>query len=96
METLYKRFREAGLEFLAVDIREKQEQVETFIREYSLSFPVALDQSGRVSSAYGVRGIPTTFIVDRDSTIIAMSVGGKNWNSPAVIAAFEALLNDEP
>jgi thiol-disulfide isomerase/thioredoxin len=94
MDSLYRRFRERGLEFLAVDIQEARDSVEHFVSESRLSFPVALDESGRVSSIYGIRSIPTTFIIDRDGMIIATAMGGRNWDTSAVIAAFEVLLND--
>jgi thiol-disulfide isomerase/thioredoxin len=94
METLYRRLGEAGLEFLAVDIQEKQKPVEAFIKDGGLSFPVALDESGRVSGIYGIRSIPTTFIIDQNGLIIASVIGGRKWDSPEVIAAFEALLNN--
>ncbi|MDR2245225.1 MAG: TlpA family protein disulfide reductase [Treponema sp.] len=94
METLYRRLGAAGLEFLAVDIQEKPKPVDAFIREGGMSFPVALDESGRVSGMYGIRSIPTTFIVDRDGSIIAAVVGGRKWDGPEVIAAFETLLNE--
>jgi thiol-disulfide isomerase/thioredoxin len=92
METLYRRLGKAGLEFLAVDIGEPQKAVETFVTERGLTFPVALDGSGRVSETYGIRSIPATFIIDRDGSIIAAVVGGRKWDDPKVIAAFEALL----
>jgi thiol-disulfide isomerase/thioredoxin len=94
MESLYRRLRERGLEFLAVDIQEARDSVEYFITESKLSFPVVLDESGRVSGVYGIRSIPTTFIVDRDGMIIATAMGGRNWDTPSVIEAFETLLND--
>jgi thiol-disulfide isomerase/thioredoxin len=94
METLYRRLGEKGLEFLAVDIQEKQKPVEAFIKERGLTFPVALDESGWISGIYGIRSIPSTFIIDRDGSIIAVAVGGRKWDSPEVIAAFEALLNN--
>jgi thiol-disulfide isomerase/thioredoxin len=94
MDSLYRRLREKGMEFLAVDIQETRDSVEYFVSESRLSFPVVLDQSGRVSSVYGIRSIPTTFIIDRDGMIIAAAMGGRNWDTPAVVTAFEVLLND--
>jgi thiol-disulfide isomerase/thioredoxin len=94
MESLYQRLGGKGLEFLAVDMREKQKPVEAFIKERDLSFPVVLDESGRTSGIYGIRSIPSTFIIDRDGSIIAVTVGSRKWDGPEVVAAFEALLND--
>ncbi|MDR0643734.1 MAG: TlpA family protein disulfide reductase [Treponema sp.] len=92
MELLYQRFKGKGLEFLAVDLMEDRDDVADFINANKLTFPVAIDTDGSASGSYSTGYIPTTFIIDRDSNIIAATVGGKNWNTPAVFAAFESLL----
>ena len=96
LERLYNRFRGRGLEFLAVDIEENRGDVAVFVKDYGLNFPVVLDASGKISDIYGIRSIPTTFIIDRDGSIIAAAVGARDWDTPAVAFAFTALLNDTP
>jgi thiol-disulfide isomerase/thioredoxin len=96
LERLYNRFRGRGLEFLAVDIEENRGDVAVFVKDYGLNFPVVLDASGKISDIYGIRSIPTTFIIDRDGSIIAAAVGARDWDTPAMAAAFTALLNDAP
>ncbi|MDR0451694.1 MAG: TlpA family protein disulfide reductase [Treponema sp.] len=92
MEILYRRFRDQGLELLAVDLMENGKAVSDFLSDNKLSFPAALDSNGRVGSDYGIQAIPATFIVDRDGKIILYAAGARNWSAPAVIAAFEELL----
>jgi thiol-disulfide isomerase/thioredoxin len=92
MEALHRRFKDRGLEILAVNCQEKREQAAAFMREGGLSFPVALDGSGQISGAYGIRAIPTTYILDRRGSVIARIVGSLNWEEPKILAAFEALL----
>ena len=92
MEALYRRFKDAGLEMLAVDLQEQPKRVGAFTRQFNLTFPVALDATGGVSARYGIRGIPATFIIDRNGVVILSAVGGVDWSRPAMIAAFEALL----
>jgi thiol-disulfide isomerase/thioredoxin len=92
MESLYRRFRDKGMEFLAVDIQEDPAKVAAFFEEFGLTFPAALDRNGLVSGKYGIRGIPSTFIIDRNGSMIAAVVGGKKWDTQAVISAFETLL----
>jgi thiol-disulfide isomerase/thioredoxin len=92
MEILYRRFRDQGLELIAVDIMEGDKAVSAFLSDNNLSFPAALDSNGRVSNRYGIQAIPATFIIDRDGKIILYTVGGRNWNTPAIIAAFGELL----
>jgi peroxiredoxin len=92
METFYQRFKGRGLEILAVDCQEELRDVSAFMRRNRLSFPAALDTSGKVSSDYGISAIPTTYVIDRSGKIILKVVGGRNWDNPKIIAAFEALL----
>jgi peroxiredoxin len=92
METLYQRYRDRGLEFLAVDIQEGGNEVTAFLKEQNLNFPAGLDSTGRIANLYGIRGIPATFIIDKEGLIIAAVVGGKKWDTPAVFAAFDLLL----
>jgi thiol-disulfide isomerase/thioredoxin len=92
MEILYQRYKDKGLEFVAVDIMESGAEVSGFLRDNSYSFPIALDASGNVSSSYGIQAVPATFIIDRDSKIIFSAVGARSWNTPAIFTAFERLL----
>jgi cytochrome c-type biogenesis protein len=97
MEKTYKRLKDRGFEILAVNSGEKKEQVSGFMRENGFSFPAALDESGTISSSYGIQAIPTTYILDRRGLVISRVVGAIDWNQPGIIAAFEALLdNQEP
>ena len=92
MESLYGRYKEKGLEILAVNTRESREQVLAFVKENGLSFPVALDIDGKVSDSYGVQAIPTSFIIDREGKIITRVVGSIDWDTPKIRTAFEHLL----
>jgi thiol-disulfide isomerase/thioredoxin len=92
MENLYQKFKDRGLDILAVDAQEEARDVSAFMRRNKLSFPAVLDASGRVNGQYGVEAIPTTYILDRDGKIIVRVVGSLNWNNPKIIAAFETLL----
>jgi peroxiredoxin len=40
-----------------------------------LSFPVLLDTSEDIAQQYNVRGIPTTFLIDKGGIIKAIKVG---------------------
>ncbi|MDR2491285.1 MAG: TlpA family protein disulfide reductase [Spirochaetaceae bacterium] len=93
MEALYQRFKNSGLEFAAVDIMEKEPDVGAYIKRNNLNFPVALDLDGNVSKNYRIQAVPATFIINRNGKIILSTVGARNWNIPAIISAFEALLN---
>ena len=92
MEKLYLRFKDRGLEMVAVDIAESERDVVTFMNTFKLTFPAALDTDRRIGSTYGIRYFPTTYIIGRDGQIIISFIGGRTWDTPELIAAFDALL----
>jgi len=94
MEAVYQRLKNRGFEVLAVNLGESKDKVSGFISEYKLNFPTVLDERQITGSQYNVRAIPTTYIIDRRGLIIARLVGSINWNTPKIIAALEAVLQE--
>jgi peroxiredoxin len=92
MERLHARLKDKGLTVIGVDLQEGQREVEDFVHEYKLSFPIVIDRSGSVASAYGIRSIPTTYVIGRDGTILAGRIGGQEWDDPVIADFFEKLL----
>jgi len=47
-----------------------------FARDYGLSFPQAIDRPGYpVSNAYGIRSVPTTFLIEPGGKIVKVIEG---------------------
>jgi thiol-disulfide isomerase/thioredoxin len=92
MEALYEKLHGKGFEMLACDIMEDNETVKKYVKDNKLSFPVLFDKTGAVSGKYGVQGIPATFVLDRSGSLILSVVGSRDWNTPQIQAAFEALI----
>jgi len=92
MERLYQRFKDAGLEIVAVNLQEDRSSVQRFVDEYDLSFTVLLDTTGRVGATYGARSIPTTYIVDREGFVLAGTIGTREWDTEEYFRFFERLL----
>lgn len=53
-----------------------QEEVETFLSDQGYTYPVVMDTTGGIFSAYGVRAFPTTFMIDKDGNIFGYVQGG--------------------
>ena len=94
MQSLHNKFKDKGLEILAVNCLEKAPQVLSFLDSNGFSFPVALDTDGQVSAAYGIQSIPTSFILDKEGKIVSRLVGSIDWDTPKIHAVFERLLAD--
>lgn len=73
MEKLSQRFGSKGLVVLAVS-DEKRETVEEFLSKEHYTFPVLLDPDRKVNTAFGIEGIPNSFLFDRQGKLVAQSI----------------------
>jgi peroxiredoxin len=73
MEKLYQRLSQKGLVVLAVS-DEKRETVEDFLKKQNYTFPVLLDPDRKVNTAFGIEGIPNSFLFDRQGKLVAQSI----------------------
>ena len=53
--------------------------MKAFFQKHGLSFLSLLDSNGTVFRDYLVAGMPTTYLIDRDGTLLARGVGGRDW-----------------
>ena len=93
-EALHRRFGARGLVVVGVNTREGATAAQDYTRALRLTFPVVLDPDGKVTSLYGVIGLPTTFLIGRDGRAVALAVGAREWSSTAALDIAETLLAD--
>jgi peroxiredoxin len=95
METLYQAYKEQGFVILAVssDVQGAA-VVQPFMAQYRLSFPSLLDTTGRVNGLYGVRSIPTSYLLDRHGRVVSREIGARNWANAEARALVASLLNE--
>ena len=58
-----------------MDIGEGREIVQTFAQEQGLTFPILLDENAAVALGYRVRGVPTSFFINREGVIQTQYTG---------------------
>ena len=75
-EEAYKEFGE-DVHFVMVNAtdgqRETAEKALSFIEEQGYTFPVYLDSDYDANMTYGIRGLPTTYFIDKDGYALAMA-----------------------
>ncbi|MFO8065072.1 MAG: TlpA disulfide reductase family protein [Spirochaetota bacterium] len=91
MQTLYEELNGENFEIVAVNLQEDPSTVEGFIEEHGFSFPVLLDRSGGTGRTFGVRGIPTSYIIGRDGRVLARKVGYHEWDGEDTVEAFRRM-----
>jgi thiol-disulfide isomerase/thioredoxin len=75
MQEAYAAYNDQGFVILAIDVREGQAEVSEFANELGLTFSILFDTEGEVTHLFQVRGLPTSYFVDREGVIIGTRVG---------------------
>lgn len=91
MQDLWEHFSEEPFVLLAVNLQENPERIRSFARRYGLAFPVLLDETGRVSRRFRVRGVPETWLIDPAGVPRARLQGPHRWNTRTTRTLFRAL-----
>jgi len=81
MELLWQIFQDDNFVILAVDVRERRDEVSSFIEKNDYTFPALLDPWGKVANMYGVRAYPTTFLIDGEGKVVGKALGAREWAS---------------
>jgi hypothetical protein len=97
VHTLYREFRDRGLEVALVAFRESPDLVKRTVRERGYTAQVLIDRSGEVAGRrYGVFAPPTMYLIDRQGRLVARGVGPHDWAGPAAHALISDLLGEKP
>ena len=94
-ERLHREFSAQGLAVVGINARERTSTIREYGRELGLTFPLIADPTGKINSAYGVIGLPTTFLIDRSGRPVALAVGPREWATAPARKLIQTLL-DEP
>jgi peroxiredoxin len=91
LQRLRRSLSDRGFEVLAVTTDREHRAIRQFAGALNLEFPILLDETKDVSAAFGVRGLPTTAVIDRNGRWVGRAVGPREWDSPAMVSLFERL-----
>ncbi|MDQ0427625.1 peroxiredoxin [Planomicrobium stackebrandtii] len=75
MDRQYEAFSNDGVQVLAINIAQSDFEVQSFADQYGLSFPVVIDKTKSVMTAYSIRPLPTTVLVNPDGNIQRIVTG---------------------
>lgn len=102
MQRLYEELGPRGLRIVAVSIDAAPGSVDmagrpggdiaAFARAMQLTFPLWHDPKADISRIYRTTGVPESFVIDRDGTIVKKVIGPTEWDSEANRELFLRLL----
>lgn len=82
MQELVQTLPAKDFQMLAILSNDQAEVAERFAAGIGFSAPILLDPENLAARAYGITGVPETYIVDRQGILREAVIGPLHWNSP--------------
>ena len=92
MERLWRRHKDAGFVLVAISLDADPKKVPPFVSARKFSFPIALDPKMAVAEKYGVRALPSSFVIDRQGMMAGVALGPRTWDDSAAHGLVQAML----
>jgi peroxiredoxin len=77
---------------LGVSIDEDPAAYEKFLKDYGVVFPTFREPTKKLALDYGTPVFPDTYVIDRHGKILRKFFGPQQWDSPDMLAYFDAIL----
>ncbi len=77
---------------LGVEVGEGWDVVQPFVEQVKIRYPILLDRDAKVSRAWHMMGLPTSYVIDPQGRVASVIVGGRDWSDPALRAQLMRLL----
>ncbi len=97
LEALAADYQGRGLAVVPVSVDEApaMEKIVTYITSNGLNLPAMHDRNNALAARVGLRGTPTTIVVDKFSQVVAAFEGQAPWDDPEMRLWLDALIAAE-
>jgi thiol-disulfide isomerase/thioredoxin len=89
---LRQQFADTPFEILAINVAEKKYRVQKFTKTIGLTLPVLLDSDSEAFTDWGVKTLPTSFLVDARGKTRYRIRGNPGWEHDETLKLIEGLI----
>jgi len=96
MEYLQNKVDADKFKVIAINQMENPDDVFAFTGQLDVdpTFKILFDSSSQISQKYAVRGLPTTYLIDKQGNIRYRAVGGREFDHPEVVKIIKQLVEE--
>jgi thiol-disulfide isomerase/thioredoxin len=84
MNELVQRYGDKGFTVVAVNVDKKAEDADRFLAQTPARFTVVYDAPGATPAAWAVKGMPSSYLVDRSGKVVMVEQGFRDEQKSAV------------
>jgi cytochrome c biogenesis protein CcmG/thiol:disulfide interchange protein DsbE len=95
MQTLKNTYEERGLKILTVNLDADRADADRFLARFKPTFEVRFDPAGALAESYGVKGMPSSVLIDRHGVARFTHVGFRPVDAALYEAQVRELLDEK-
>jgi cytochrome c biogenesis protein CcmG/thiol:disulfide interchange protein DsbE len=92
MAAMKEKYGSQGFEVVAINLDKERKLADQFLQAMDVNFIVAFDAAGESASKYELRGMPGSYLIDRDGNIHASHLGFRDKDKAKLEMAIQKLL----
>ena len=77
LNEMHARYEKDGLVIIGVNLDQERAEAAEFLEKYPAEFRVHYDSDSSLAEEFGVRGMPSSYVIGRDGTIASEHMGFK-------------------
>lgn len=70
LEAAWRKYKDQGIVFVGVDYLDQDPAAKRYLEKFDITFPNGPDLASKISKRYAIRGVPETFFIDPQGTIV--------------------------
>ena len=95
MNAMQARFKQKGLQIIAVNLDTNNDDAQKFLAQHAAQFTVLFDSKGVTPRQYGVKMMPTSFLIGKDGKVLVQHKGFNNADRAELEQKILATLEDQ-
>jgi thiol-disulfide isomerase/thioredoxin len=95
LNEMYEQLKGQGLQIVGVNLDENPDEAKAFLAKYPASFTVVADVSKQCAKDFGVKAMPSSYIIDRKGVVHHVHLGFRPGEAKELRVMVEKLLSEK-
>jgi cytochrome c biogenesis protein CcmG/thiol:disulfide interchange protein DsbE len=75
LDQMWQRFQDSGVVVIGINFQDTADSARSYVSTADVTYPVVEDTDSSTALAYGLRGVPETFVVNQSGRIVEHVIG---------------------
>lgn len=95
IQRMWNQLEQEGLKIALINTAENEDTVFSFLAVHAAEIRPLMDRDGQTTERWKPRGLPATYLVDKNGMVRYQALGGRPWDEPEYLNLLRDLLNNK-